>query len=170
MKAIGVGPDLKRLVREPIMILLFLVPLLALCAIKVILTVGMPILLKETGFDLTPWLGYVLCEVLLIAPGMLGAVAGFMMIDDRDERMTDLMAVTPLGFSGYMQNRLMMPFIMSVAYTLLGYFLLNIYELNGIKLVLICLMTGMESITVGLFLYLLTDNKVKGLTYAKGLS
>lgn len=174
MKSMTVGlqlqADLKRLLREPILIILFLVPLLALTAIKLILYYGAPLLLRETGFDLGPYHGYVLSVVLLIAPSMLGAVSGFIMIDDRDERMTDLMSITPLGFGGYLRNRLLIPFAASMIYTLLGYFVLDIYVLDAVKLILLCLMTGLESMTVGLMLFILADNKVKGLTYAKGLS
>ncbi len=166
---VNLQADFKRLTREPILILLFLAPLLALTVIKVVLTFGVPLLYQNTGFDLKPWYGYVLATTLLIAPSMLGCVSGFIMIDDRDERMTDLMSITPMGFEGYLFIRLLMPFLSSVLYSLLGYFLLDIYSLDGVRLLLLCVMTGFESIIVGLALFILADNKVKGLTCAKGL-
>ncbi len=162
--------DIKRLLREPILAIIFFVPLLALTAIKLMLLFGMPILYRETGFDLTPYYGYILSIVLFISPMMLGAVTGFIMIDDRDERITDLISITPLGYWGYLGNRLLLPFLSSILYTLLGYSILDINELDGLRLSLLSLMMGIESIIVGLILFLISDNKVKGLTYAKGLS
>lgn len=173
MKSIGIGhfkTDFKRLVREPVFFLFLFIPLLIIGAIKLFIIYGVPVLQRLTGFNITPWYGYIMTGVVLIAPCMLGAVSGFIMIDDRDERITELMSVTPLGFSGYMINRFSMPFIMSIFYTVLGYFLLGFFYLEPYKLLLCAIMAGMQSIIISLLLYILADNKVKGLTYAKGLS
>ena len=170
MRINTISADIKRMIREPILMMLMFVPVFALVALKLIILFGVPILKKYTGFDLSPWYGYFMSTALLIAPSMLGTVAAFMMIDDRDENMIDLMSVTPNGYSGYIANRLLMPFFLSVVYSFGGYLLLNIYTISFLKLLYLAILTGIESIIVGLFLFCLTDNKVKGLTYAKGMS
>lgn len=165
----AITADIKRIIREPILIVLMLVPLLALLALKAVAVFGTPLLKQWIGFDLSDYFGYLTAMALMIAPCMLGAVSGFMMIDDRDESMIDLMAVTPMGYSGYLANRLLMPFVLSILYTFLGYGLLNIHAIGFGVLVFLALLAGMESLILGLLLFSLTDNKVKGLTYAKAL-
>ncbi len=161
--------DFKRLIREPILIILMLVPFLAMIALKLAVVYGSPLLLDWLGFDLVPYYGYILSIAILLSPCMLGAVSGFMMIDDRDESMIDLMAVTPMGYSGYIRNRLVLPFIMSMLYTFVAYFVLDLYPIDFGMLLYISILTGIQSLILGLLLFSFTDNKVKGLTYAKGL-
>lgn len=161
--------DFKRLIREPILIILMLVPFLALIALKLAVVYGSPLLLDWLSFDLVPYYGYILSIALLLSPCMLGAVSGFMMIDDRDESMIDLVAVTPMGYSGYILNRLLIPFVMSMLYTFVAYFVLDIYPVAAGILLYISVLTGVQSLILGLLLFCLTDNKVKGLTYVKGL-
>lgn len=170
MKLNAVYADMKRIAREPILMILMFVPLLTLAVLKALVLFGVPLLREYLDFDLEPWYGYVVSTGLLIGPCMLGTVAAFVMIDDRDEGMTNLMAVTPNGYSGYVANRLFLPFILCIAYTFAGYLMLDIFFIPFWKLMYIALLTGIESIAVGLLLMSMVDNKVKGLTYAKGMS
>ena len=169
MKFKMISADIKRIVREPILMLLMFVPIFALVMLKLMIIFGVPLLKQYAGFDLEPWYGYVMSTALLIGPCMLGTVAAFMMIDDRDESMIELMAVTPNGYSGYIANRLIMPFFLSIVYSIGGYMFFNIYVVAFWKLIYLAILTGIESIILALFLFSLTDNKVKGLTYAKAM-
>lgn len=162
--------DIKRLYREPILILFMCVPFIAFIAIKLLIVFGLPIILNMTGFDLDPYFGYVESFCILLSPGMLGTVAAFLMIDERDERIYDLMSITPIGYTGYISNRLLMPFILSAVYTFLAHFILNIYSVSFLKLFIAACFSGIQSIVLGLLLFSLADDKVKGLTYTKGFN
>lgn len=162
--------DIKKIVREPILMLFMAVPFMAIFAIKAILVFGLPLLVKYTGFALNGYLGYVEVLCLLLSPGMLGAVSAFMMIDERDGGIYELMSITPIGYSGYIANRLVMPFVLSMIYTLLFHYILHIYSVSFVILLLIALIAGMQSIVIALFLFSLADDKVKGLTLAKALN
>lgn len=106
---------------------------------------------------------------MLLSPCMLGAVAAFMMIDERDESIYDLMSVTPLGFSGYISNRVLMPFVLSMVYTAASYVILNIYEISAMQLMITAFFSGMQSVILVLLLFAFADDKAKGLTYTKAL-
>lgn len=162
--------DLKKIIREPILMLFMAVPFMAILAIKAILVLGLPLLLKYTGFDIDKYFGYIEVLCLLLSPGMLGAVSAFMMIDERDGGIYELMSITPIGYSGYIANRLLMPFCLSMIYTFLCHYILHIYSVSFVILLLIALISGMQSIVIALFLFSLADDKVKGLTLAKALN
>lgn len=91
------------------------------------------------------------------------------MIDNRDESIHLLMSVTPIGYRGYMVNRLFIPFTASFLYTIIGYGILSIYPVGGLKLVYIALLCGLESIIICLLLFQLSEDKVQGLTISKAL-
>lgn len=162
--------DIKRIVRDPILMLFMLVPFFALFAIKAMLIFGMPLLTQFTGFIIDPYLGYVEVICLIVAPVTLGDASAFMLIDERDGGVYDLMSVTPVGFSGYIANRLLMPFVLSMIYTILFHLVLNIYSVSVLALILITFLAGLQSIVSALFLFSLADDKVKGLTLAKALN
>lgn len=162
--------DVKRLYREPILILFMCVPFMALTAIKLLITFGAPIILQKTAFDLSPYYGYIQSFSIILSPGMLGTVAAFLMIDERDEKIYELMSVTPLGYTGYIKNRLLMPFVLSAVYTFISYIILDIYDVSILQLVILALFSGIQSIILALLLFAFADDKVKGLTYTKGFN
>ena len=169
MNKTALRADMKMIGRDPILILLMLVPFLAVIFIKMLLYYLMPWLQSELEFDLSIYYGYILGGCFLLSPMMLGTVAGFLMIDEKDGKIFELISITPTGYSGYMAHRLVLPFAGSIIYTLLTYTILNIYTLNGISLALIILLISLESVLVGAILFLFAEDKVQGLTYSKGM-
>lgn len=169
MNSHAIVSDLKKLLREPLMLLFMVVPFLAIAAVKALLIFGTPLLVRYTGFDLTPYLGYIEGFMVLLSPGMLGAVTAFMMIDERDGGIYTLMSVTPIGFSGYIANRLVMPFVLSMAYTLISHLILNLVAVSAVSLFAVMLLSGLQAISTALVLFSIADDKVKGLTLAKML-
>ena len=56
---------------------------------------------------------------------MVGTATGFMMIDDKDGKIFELMQITPLGRKGYLFNRLLLPVAITFIYSLAGWLLLD---------------------------------------------
>lgn len=162
--------DMRRLMRDPILMMFMIVPFITLAATKLFLTMGESILYRMTGFVLSPYYGYILAVVLTFSPYILGAVTAFLMIDERDESIYELMSVMPIGYAGYITNRLLIPFSLSIVYTVLSTMLLDIFPLSVLQVILIALLSGMQGVVVALFMFSLADNKVQGLTYSKVLN
>lgn len=169
MNSHALTSDLKKIIREPLMLLFMAVPFLAIAAVKALVVFGFPLLQRYTGFDCTPYLGYIEGFMVLLSPGMLGTVAAFMMIDERDDGIYTLMSVTPIGFQGYILNRLLMPFVLSMAYTLVSHVIMNLVAVTAGSLVAVMMIAGMQGVTISLILFSIADDKVKGLTLAKML-
>lgn len=162
--------DIKQIVRDPIMIIMLIAPLLMIGLFKMILIFLLPFLTDKTGFDVSPYFVYILAFVLLMIPGLLGIVTGFMMLDERDGNIAELMTVTPLGRNGYLINRLSFSAILSVIYCFIAYYVLNIYTLPLTSLIYITLLLALYSAIIGLLIFSGADDKVKGLTFAKALN
>ncbi|GAB6085787.1 hypothetical protein [Alkaliphilus crotonatoxidans] len=160
--------DLKMIVRDPILILFFILPLIVAITFKLLTVFLTPILNVSFGLDLTQYYGYILALSILVTPLMLGTVSGFLMIDERDSKIQELIKITPIGYRGYLLNRLLLPFIASLVYPLAAYSILGIYKMELLRLLLICILTGLQGIIIAYLLYTLAADKVQGLTYSKG--
>ncbi len=165
-----VKADLKLIFREPILIIFMILPLFIIAIVKLVSIYGFPLLFQYTGFDIFPYCGYILAVILLMAPFMLGTVCGFLMIDDRDAHIFELMSVTPLGYLGYIIMRSLISFSTAFIYTIIGYYFIDIYYINLFLLVYIAFLNSLSAVLIGLFLFAFAEDKVKGVTYSKGLS
>lgn len=162
--------DIRQIVRDPIMLVLLFVPVILIVVFKLILVFLLPVLVAHTGFNPESYYVYLLSFSLLLIAGMLGIVTGFLMIDERDGNIAELMAVTPLGRTGYLMNRLSFAGLITIVYSFMAIYVLNVLHLKLFTaLWLACLMVLYTAI-FGLILFNSADDKVKGLTFAKGLN
>jgi fluoroquinolone transport system permease protein len=170
IKTIHLKNDFKQIFRNPMMILFFSMPLFIPIIFKLLLTYLVPFLQQYVTFTLDPYFSYILAATMTFAPLALGVVTGFMMLDDKDGRIVELMSITPMGESGYIVNRMVFPVIASFFYTFVIYYILSIYTIPFISLTVIALSMSIFSVSIALILALIATDKVKGLTYAKGLN
>jgi fluoroquinolone transport system permease protein len=162
--------DIKQIMRDPIMAIMMSAPVFTIILFKLMVIFLVPFINTLTGFDISPWYLYILAFVLLINSGMLGYVTGFMMLDERDENITELMSVTPLGRSGYLINRLSFASILSFIYSIAGFYVLSLVRLPLILVLFLSLLMAIYSAIIGLLIFHSADDKVKGLTIAKALN
>ncbi len=118
--------DIKQIVRDPIMVILMAAPLLMIALFKVMLVFLLPFLETKYSFNLSYLYPYILAFIMLMIPGILGIVTGFMMLDERDGNIAELMAVTPLGRTGYLVNRLSLSALISIIYCFIAYYVLQV--------------------------------------------
>ncbi|MDO9633552.1 MAG: hypothetical protein Q7J05_00725 [Paludibacter sp.] len=162
--------DFKQIIRDPIMAILMVAPLLLIIVFKLMMLFLIPLMVTRTEFDVSPYLHYVLVFVVMMSGAILGIVTGFMMMDERDGKIAELMSVTPLGRAGYLFNRLLFAAILSVFYAILSYYVLNIMVLPFFTVIFISLLSANYAIIIGLLIYTCADDKVKGLTFAKAIN
>jgi len=162
--------DLRQILRDPIMGILLFAPLLMITLFKLIIHFGTPLLIQKLNFDLSPYYPYILSGILAMIAGLMGIVTGFVMIDERDGSISELLSVTPMGKSGYLINRLSFAAIPVPLYSLICIYVLGLVKMPLITVVILSLILSVYSAVIGLLIYIGADDKVKGLTYAKGLN
>jgi fluoroquinolone transport system permease protein len=162
--------DIKQIVRDPIMTLLLFAPLLLILVFKLLELFLVPYLAAKAGFDIMPWFPYVLSFVLLMSSGMLGIVTGFMMLDERDGNISQLLEITPLGRSGYLINRLAFASFLSIIYGFVGIAVFKLPDLSLFSIILLSVLSAFYTAIIGLLIFSGAEDKVKGLTFAKGLN
>ena len=161
--------DLKMIMRDPIMALLFFVPLMIGIIFKLIIHFLLPLILENMSLSLhlEP---YLLSMTLLMTPYMLGVVMGFMMLDDKDDNIIDLVMVTPYGRRAYLFNRILFISLFTFVYTIITYFILGLVHINIFALLYISVLLSVFAASIGLLFYKIAGDKIIGLTYAKILN
>ena len=170
LQRIHLKNDIKQIMRDPIMSIFLFIPLLIIVLFKLLVVFLVPFIESRFAFDFLPYHPYLLAFVLLMNGGMLGLVTGFMMLDERDGHVFELMSVTPLGRTGYLMNRLLLTSSLSVVYCLVAYYVLNLIELPFYTMIFLCVLSAMYVVIIGLLLFSVAEDKVKGLTLAKAIN
>lgn len=153
--------------RDTMMVLLLLGPWLAGAALGIGLPILAPWLLSALNFDITPWYPLADAMLLLLTPMMAGMLAGFLMLDERDEGVGAYYPVTPIGYAGYLVSRLSLPVLWSI---LVAPLLMALFSLShpAIPRVLgIAVIGGLSASASALLLVTFAKNKVEGLAVSK---
>jgi len=161
--------DLRQVTRDPMLSLYLLAPLLLWVVLRFGVPVGAMLLEERTGFDLAAHYDLILSIALFLTPLILGVMTGFLMLDERDEKLIDYYAVTPLSKRGYLRYRLFLPVLLSVVYSVL---LLTCSGLAPVRLwsmLTILPMAALSAPVMSLFLSAYASNKVEGMALSKGV-
>ncbi|TXK85114.1 hypothetical protein [Paenibacillus sp. N3.4] len=162
--------DIKQIARDPMLFFYLLAPLLLLAGVRF----GVPIVDEELQqrfhFDLSGYYDLIISFALLLVPLILGAMSGFMMLDERDENLINYYAVTPLTKRGYMWYRLSLTVVLTIIYSILLLLCSGLTIVNPYKIILLLSMLALEAPIFALFLAAYASNKVEGLALSKGAS
>lgn len=161
--------DIKNIRRDA----LLLVNIIAPALLALFLRFGLPwismLLLSRLQFDLTAHYPFILSFMALFTPFMMGALAGFILLDDRDSNILMYLSVTPLSKRGYLLYRTAAPSILSFFLTFAMLAFANLAPVNYVSLIPVVFMASTETPIAALFLGTFASNKVEGLALMKGL-
>jgi fluoroquinolone transport system permease protein len=163
------GADIRMVARDPLLAILPFAPLLAATAMRLILPLITGFLLSRLGFDLMAWAGMIR-SILILFPGMFyGMVAGFLLLDDRDDGIAAYWSVTPVRRSGYLLARLGLFSLAAVPAGLACAFLIGLAPARLADDLAMALLGALQVPIYGLFLAAFAANKVEGLSIVKAL-
>lgn len=170
IRAAHLKADWKQIRQEPMMLLFAFLSIVLIVVFRLILNIVPPLLMEWLDFDLLVYKSYIISMVYMLHPMMVAMVIGFFMLDEKDAKIFELLRVTPLGFSGYMINRLIVPGILVVIYGIITYIVLGHEVHSFLVLIPIIIFMILEMIGIGMFIPMVSEDKVKGLTNTKAIS
>ena len=103
--------DSRILWRDPLLGWVLLMPLGLAVLLRVLIPRAGEALLAATGFDLAPYYPLIMGGYLMTAPGIVGMVIGFLLLDERDARTLLALRVTPLSMRRYLAYRVALPLL-----------------------------------------------------------
>lgn len=167
----SLGPvDLRNVRRDRLLAWVVAAPLL----VALLYRFGVPALAEllrgRLGFDLAPYHGLLMSLFVLTAPTMIGMLAGFLLIDERDDRTLTAMLVTPMPLSGYLLYRVTAPIALGFVFTVACYPVAGLAPVPALDLLAIALLASLNGPVTALFLAVFAENKVAGFALVKVLN
>ncbi|OHD81718.1 MAG: hypothetical protein A3J97_08740 [Spirochaetes bacterium RIFOXYC1_FULL_54_7] len=164
-----VAADIRMVARDPLLAIMPFAPLLAATALRLILPLLAGFLLSRLGFDLLAWAGLIR-GIIILFPGMFyGMVAGFLLLDDRDDGIAAYWSVTPVRRSGYLLARLGLFSLAAVPAGLACALVLGLAPLRLSEDLVMAILGALQVPVYALFLAAFAANKVEGLSILKAL-
>lgn len=153
--------------RDPMLVLLLAAPWLAGAALGLGLPALAPLIDSAFQYDLSPWYAPADMMVLMLSPMMAGMLAGFLMLDERDEKVGEYYGVTPLGGAGYYFSRLALPVLWSIAVAPLLSMAFSLTNPPVYRVLAVAAVGGLSASASALLLLAFAGNKVEGLAVSK---
>ena len=161
------GVDFKNLSRDPMLAWFTIFPL----AIALAMRWGVPALTATLraryDFDLVPYYPLILSFLLLTMPTIVGAIIGFMLLDQRDDGTLSALQVTPLTMRGYLFYRASVPMALSLLMTAFALVISGLMVGHSALLLLYSLVAAPLGPLFALFTASFAANKVQGFALMK---
>jgi fluoroquinolone transport system permease protein len=162
------GPvDLKNVRRDALLAWVVLLPV----GLALLLRFGVPPLegwlMERSGFDLAPYHPLLMSFFVMTAPAVIGMVFGFLLLDERDDRLLTAVMVTPLSLDGYLRYRLSVPLLPGFLVTVACYPLAGLAPVGPGALLAVAAVASASGSITALFLAAFAENKVSGFATVK---
>lgn len=161
--------DLRNVRRDPMLLLVIFAPVLVL----LLLRLGFPLLTRviheRAGLDLTPYRSLILIFFTCIPSLLFGLVVGLLMLDEQDDGILRVVAVTPLRRQGYLAVKFAAPATSVFLFAYLFIPLSGMGALRPLYFLPSALMLALETPLLGMALVTFAENKVEGLAIGKAL-
>lgn len=163
--------DLKNIRRESLLLYILLVPWLIVALLRWGLPPLAEILLISFQFNLEPYYPLILSIfIILQVPLLFGVVFGFLILDEKDDRILTILQVTPVTLEGYIRYRILTVVVFSIIYVLLVLGMTGLITLSlWVKVLPITLVSGLFAVFSMFLLLAFASNKVEGLAIMKGM-
>ncbi|MCI3921027.1 hypothetical protein MO973_12355 [Paenibacillus sp. TRM 82003] len=158
------GLDVKQLLREPMLAFTAVGPLL----IILLLRYAFPPL-AERWPAASAYEALIVGVALLLVPLLPGTMAGFLMLDERDEKLIPALSVTPLSKAGYFRYRIALPAVLSTFYAVLLLPLSRLVPVEDLwgALPAVAVMAALQAPLFALAMAAFAANKLEGLAISK---
>ena len=154
------------LIRDPLLPWVIFLPL-GLALLLRVLMPAIDVALAQASFDLSPYHRLIMSGYLMTAPGIIGMVSGFLLLDERDARTLSALRVTPMSMRQYLALRMTLPVLLGTGSTLIGYPLVGLTPLSLRMLLPIAAVGAFSAPILALLLAALAPNKVAGFAVVK---
>lgn len=171
MKAIRLSfLHLLRFIRRDMMLLVVLfAPILCMLCYRFLipaLEIFLCELLKHTAV-LSPY--YPLLDIFfcMLAPAMFCFAAAMILLEERDEHTAGYLMITPLGRSGYLISRLLLPCIAAFLYTCLLFPVAALHSLSFLELLFYAGIGAFQGLISAMLTISCSSNKLEGMAVTK---
>ncbi|MGD9677029.1 MAG: hypothetical protein AB7V16_01530 [Vulcanibacillus sp.] len=155
--------ELKKWIRDPMMIFLLAYPII----LAGIIRVGIPIAEEQFHFSLAQYYHIFVAGVMLLTAAVTGGVIGFSILDDRDDKILYAVDVSPVSFNVFMGLRFAMCFILTYISCIIAIIIVDLVEIPLYAILLVTISISLFSSISAMFVNFFATNKVEGFAMMK---
>lgn len=159
--------DLKQSLRDPLAAAAFVLPFVAALGMRLLVPPLSGILMRNFSFDLLAYLPAFVGMLVLVPAVFTGMIAGFLLLDERDEGTFIALQVTPVSRTAYALYRLFVPVVISLISTLIVPRVFGLATLPLAVLLPAALLGAMGSPFWSMLMATFASNKIEGLAVLK---
>ncbi|MTI49285.1 ABC transporter permease [Sporosalibacterium faouarense] len=156
--------EFKKWSRDPLMKFMLFYPII----LAIIGRFLLPYIAKNSGFNIEQYADIIVVVLTLMTPIIFGALIGFSILDDRDDKILTSIKVTPLTIHQFLSFRLIMGLILSWVACAFVMWFSDIWSFSAGAIIAISLLASLASPMSGLLINALAKNKIEGFAIMKG--
>lgn len=163
--------DLRGVLRDPLLIMVLMSPLLYVLMVRLPVPVLTDHLASSYHFDLGPYYPLIVTSFPVLGTMLLlGCIGGLMLLEEKDSATLDALRATPLPLAGFAAYRCATLIALSGVYVTVATLITGLVPATVIPVVLaLGPLTGLLAIVIALTMAGLASNKVEGLALIRVL-
>ena len=155
--------DFRNIRRDPILIYGLLGPLIAMLVTR--------LFVPQVEQLPSEYYSYIAIFTILISPIVFGFIAGFILLDEKDDNVLMALKVLPISTVAFVTHRMIFSVTFSFIYTIIAVLILsNLVFIPISSIFPIAILIAIEAPIIALILFTFSENKVEGVALLKGLN
>lgn len=160
--------DVKFIVRDPMLTVAFFAPVFIILLLRLIFPLFSNYIAINTGFQIDKYYTIAAITIVSVIPMLFGMIYAFILLDENDMHILQVIAVTPAGKKNFLYMRMIIPAIMSFILLLISTFITDPVPGEGwLRTIYVSFLLSLQSSFAFLFIGSYAENKVEGMALAK---
>lgn len=160
--------DFKFILRDPMLLVAGLAPFFLILFLKLVLPLLSDFIFLKTGFILIDYYTIIAISIISLIPMLIGMVYAFILLDENDTHILQVIEVTPAGKINYLYLRMIVPLCFTFFMLSLAIVLTDPVPGEGwLRSLFVCFLLSAAFPFTFLFIGSLAGNKVEGLALSK---
>jgi fluoroquinolone transport system permease protein len=160
--------DIKFIARDPMLLMSFLAPFMLILLLRLVFPLLSDFVFVKTGFQINSYYTISAITMVSVIPMLFGMVYAFILLDENDMHILQVISVTPAGKRNFLYMRMIVPALLSFIMVLFTIVLTNPVPTEGwLRTFYISVLMAVQSPFVFLFIGSLAGNKIEGLALSK---
>jgi fluoroquinolone transport system permease protein len=160
--------DIKFIARDPMLLSAILAPFMLIIFLKLVFPLVSGLLSFKDGFRVENYYTLTAVTFVSVIPMLFGMVYAFILLDENDLHILQVIAVTPAGKKNFLYMRMVIPSFLSFILVLISIILTDPVPTEGwLRTIYITFLLSTQVPFVFLFIGSLAGNKIEGLALSK---
>lgn len=156
--------ELKKWARDSLLGFFVAYPLILGFAVRWLI----PVIEDRTGTTIAPYYFLIVSGLLLLTPLIIGAVAGFSILEDRDDNILLAIKVAPMSLEFFIGFKLALVFVLSVLGSVFAVWVSQLAHISPGTMWAVSLVSALAAPLTALIVNAVASNKIEGFATVKG--